>query len=358
LTVVTSGVHGVSRFRDVTALAGMALAGVWRRRWPLPFVIVVAALLLPLSEQVAPRTSPLAAIYVGLIPAYTVAAWAEHRDAWLGLAVLGAAVAIDQMIYHRVAFIDYAGPLFVICVVWGTGRAVRARRVAAATLRRATARLAAERDDRAELAIASERARIARDVHVLVANSVAAMVLQAKAARAQLSADPADPPSVDTAMLAIQSTGRQALGEMRRILGVLRHTHDRGELAPQPGVDQIHSMIQLIRDRGYTVEFTVRGQPGVMSAGVDLGLYRLLEEAFASLSASPEGSVAVELQFSDDSIDVQIAASCREASVWPTDAMRRRIALCEGELLAAPPTPPGLFGLTARMPRGLPEYVG
>jgi len=256
LTVVTSSVHGVSRFRDVTALAGMALAGVWRRRWPLPFVIVVAALLLPLSDQVSPRTSPVAAIYVGLIPAYTVAAWEERRNACLGLAVLAAAAALNQMIYHRVAFINYAGPLFVICAAWVTGRAVRSRRVAAATLRRATARLAAERDDRAELAIASERARIARDVHILVANSVAAMVLQAEAARAQLSADPADPadpPSVDPAMLAIQSTGRQALGEMRRILGVLRHTHDRGTLAPQPGVDQIHSMIQLIRDRGHTV---------------------------------------------------------------------------------------------------------
>jgi signal transduction histidine kinase len=284
LVALTSGAHGQARFRDMVVLAAMALACVWRRRRPLWFVIIVVTLVFVLSGQVAPRSSIVTAIYVGLLPAYAVAAWEDRRNAWLGLAIVASASALGQMLLHHVGLGNYAGALFTICVAWAAGRAIRARRVAAATLERATARLAVERDDRAELAVAGERSRIARELHAVIAHSVAAMVIQTEAARRQLGEDPA---TADTALEAIQSTGRQALSEMRKILGVLRHQDDPGELVPQPGVDQIYRLIQRARDYGQSVELSVNGEPGALSAGVDLGIYRIVEDALNTIGRQP-----------------------------------------------------------------------
>jgi signal transduction histidine kinase len=111
-------------------------------------------------------------------------------------------------------------------------------------LKRRSGRLVAEREDRARLAVAGERSRIARELHAVVAHTVAAMVIQTEAARSLLDRDLAQ---ADAAMSAIESTGRQTLAEMRRILGVLRHDHDASELEPQPGVDQIYPLIQRVR---------------------------------------------------------------------------------------------------------------
>jgi signal transduction histidine kinase len=113
-------------------------------------------------------------------------------------------------------------------------------------LERTSAGLAVEREDRARLAIAGERSRIARELHSLVARGVAAMVIQTEAAQSRLDLDLAQ---AEAAMDVIESTGRQALTEMRRILGVLRYSADTDQLAPQPGVDQIYALIQRARAR-------------------------------------------------------------------------------------------------------------
>ncbi len=349
LEAVASGEHGGKLLVDMLVIGAMALACIWRRQWPLWFLIAVVALVFPLSGgPLAPSSSLLAAIYVGLIPPYAVAAWEERRNAVLGLVIIVCGSAVGEILLRHVTVGNYVGALFTICAAWAAGRAIRARRVLGATLERTTARLAAEREDRAHLAIAGERSRIARELHAVVAHSVAAMVIQAEAARGLLGGDPA---SADTALEGVESTGRQALGEMRRILGVLRHRDDAGELEPQPGVDQIYRLIQHARKQGQRVELSVDGEPGTLSAGVDLGIYRILEEALSSVRQQPATALGVALHFGEKDLELQLTTSQRPSS-WLTAAMRERVALCGGELNADQYDTDG-WQLTARMPRGL-----
>jgi len=185
---------------------------------------------------------PLIGPYVVLVPTYTVGAWAGRRKAVLGLAIFVAGAAAGQVSADRGSAGVFAGAALSTTAAWAAGRAIRARRVLNSELECTSARLALEREDRAQLAVTGERSRIARELHAVVARSVAAMVVQAEAARALLTRDSAQ---ADAAMSAIENTGRQVLAEMRRILGVLRHGGDGGELTPQPGVDQIYTLIRV-----------------------------------------------------------------------------------------------------------------
>ena len=120
------------------------------------------------------------------------------------------------------------------------------------------------------------------------------MVVQAEGARGMLADDLE---RADVAMGAIEDTGRQTLAEMRRLLGVLRHSNARGGREPQPGVAQVYSLIERARERGQPVELHVDGEPGTLAAGVDLGLYRILEDALESARHHPASTVAVTLRF-------------------------------------------------------------
>ena len=301
--------RGGTRVRDAIVLAAMSLACLWRRRKPLWFLVVVVALVFPLSSNLAPASSFLTAVYVGLLPAYAVAAWEDRRRAWLGLAILVLASAVGQLLIRQTGVANYAPSLFTICAAWATGRAIRARRAIDAELQQTTALVAAEGDDRAQLAVAGERSRIARDLHAVVARSVAAMVVQAEAARRQLDTDPA---TADAALEAVEDVGRQALSEMRRILGVLRQRDQAGDLLePQPGVDQIYRLIESAREHGQHVELTIEGQPGPLPAGVDLGIYRILEDALASLRPNLAADVRIALRFEDDDLELQLTTTAR-----------------------------------------------
>ena len=214
---------------------------------------VMTAYLTPLGH------SPLTAAYILLIPAYTIGAWVNLRRALLGLAVLLGGAALSELIAQQDPVGTLIGAEFTVTAAWAAGRAIRARRVIVSELNVAAARLEVEREDREQLAIAGERSRIARELHAVVARSVAAMVVQAEAAQSVLNSDPA---RAEVAMGAIEDTGRQTLAEMRRILGVVRHEYDRGELEPQPGVAQIYALIQRAREQGQAIELRVDGEPG------------------------------------------------------------------------------------------------
>jgi signal transduction histidine kinase len=154
-------------------------------------------------------------------------------------------------------------------------------------------------------------------------------------------------------MAAIEDTGRQTLAEMRRILGVLRHADDRTELEPQPGVAQIYTLIQRARQDGQPIELNVDGDPGTLPAGVDIGLYRILEEALHSAGRSPASVIGVELRFNNHNLELRLTTDRQAPNDWPTDVMRERVALCDGELHAEARDDDGGWQLVARMPRGL-----
>jgi signal transduction histidine kinase len=211
---------------------------------------------------------------------------------------------------------------------WVVGRALRARRLLNEELERKALRLAAERDSRERLAVADERTRIARELHAIVAGNVSTMVVQTEAAQVLLDEDL---DRADEAMAAVEDAGRHTLAEMRRILGVLRRPGDAAELAPQPGVGQIHSLVERARGDHRRVELEVDGEPGPLPASIDLSVYRILEEALATAGT---GHVRVRLGFGECNIELEVTTSSSADASWPTLAMRERVAVCDGELVA------------------------
>ncbi len=335
---------------NMLAVAAVALVAVWRRRSPLWFLLVVGALAAVMNAYLTPLDhSPLLAAYVLLVPAYTVAAWLPRRQAVLGLAFLLGSAAISVLFVRHQPVGNLAGAAFTISAAWTAGRAIGVHRSLTSELQRTSAWLAAEREDRARLAVAGERSRIASELHAIVARSVAGMVLQAEGARGMLADDPE---RADVALRAIEDIGRQTLTEMRRLLGVLRHDNDPQGREPQPGVAQVYSLIQRARERGQPVELQVDGEPGTLAAGVDLGLYRVLEDALESARRHPAPTVGVTLRFREDDLELRLTARCPGPSAWPTDAMRERIALCDGAVDDQFPGESG-WQFVARMPRGL-----
>jgi signal transduction histidine kinase len=335
---------------NLIAVAGMALISIWRRRSPLLFLAIVGALAVVMNYALTSLDSlVLTAAYVLLVPAYAVGAWEKRPKAVLGLAIFLVGSAISVLVVRHETVGDFAGGALLVCAAWAAGRAIRSRRVLTSELKLTSARLTVEREDRARLAVAGERSRIARELHAVVARSVAAMVIQAEGARGWLDRDPV---RADAAMGAIEDTGRQTLAEMRRILGVLRHTEHVGEREPQPGVAQIYTLIQRARERGQPVELSVDGEPGTLPAGVDLGIYRILEDALDSVRQQSGSTVGVALRFSGQDLELRLTARCVGPSGWPTEVMRERVALCGGQLHAEATDQNG-WQFAVRMPREL-----
>jgi signal transduction histidine kinase len=315
---------------NVIVVAGLAIAAVWRRRSPLLFVVVVGALAAVMHAFLVPiQDLPLIAAYFLLVVPYTVAAWGDRRRAWIGLLLLLGGMALSAVAGGHSDFWDVGGAVLVLIAAWCSGRFIQRRRTINSELRRTAGRLVAEREDRARLAVAGERSRIARELHAVVARSVASMVVQTAATRTQLDQD-AD--QATAAMETIEGTGRDALAEMRRILGVLRHPDERGERTPRPGVDEVYTLIQRARARGQQIELNVDGDPGTLTAGLDLAIYRILEDALRCVGPEIAAAVKVSLRCTTSELALNITTPSAGARDWPTDAMRERVALCGGEL--------------------------
>ena len=156
---------------------------------------------------------------------------------------------------------------------------MRYRRAYYLALEDRAARLERERDAQARIAAAAERARIARELHDVVAHNVSVMVVQADGACYALDADPE---RARQALGAISATGRQALAEMRRLLGVLRSGDEQAELAPLPGIDQLRDLLEQARAAGLTVSFTLEGVPRPLPEGAALAAYRVVQESLTN----------------------------------------------------------------------------
>jgi signal transduction histidine kinase len=350
LGVLTSGHRHGPPALNMLAVLAVALAAVWRRRSPLWFLAAVAAPVVVMNSSLTPLDHfAVLAAYFLLVPAYTVAAWLPRRQAALGLAFLLASTAISVLIARHQPPGTLAGAGFAIAAAWAAGRAMRARRALNSELRRTRSRLMTEREDRAQLAVVGERSRIAGELHAIVARSVAGMVVQAEGARSLLAVNQEQ---ADVAMGAIEDTGRQTLAEMRRLLGVLRHGDDRGVREPQPGVGQVYALIERARERGQQIELRLEGEPGTLAAGVDLALFRILEDALESTRHHPAAGVGVTLRFREDDLELRLTTRCPRPRLWPTETVRERIALCDGTLEDQPFDAEG-WQFVARMPRGL-----
>ena len=231
LEAATSATRRGPWILNAAAVALMALAAAWRRRSPLLFLAIVGCLAAPLSGGLTSvDRSTVTGLYTLAVPLFTVAAWQPRPKAAFGMALWATGASVFA-IFHHAALGGLAGAVAMGVVVWTVGRIRWGQRILTIELTETTAQLAAERDQRAALAIATERIRIARQLHGLVARGVVTMVVQAEAARSLLTHKP---DGAAASIRAIEQTGRDALTQLRRILGVLRSTSG----APTPnGVD-------------------------------------------------------------------------------------------------------------------------
>jgi signal transduction histidine kinase len=331
---------------NVLGAAAIAVPLVWRRRAPLAYTCVTMGLAVVMTATLTDLvTSVIPGAYLLIIPAYTVAAYEPQTRAVIGLAVCLVAVWALVAMTPPISVYSYAFTTGTSAASWAVGRAVRARRLLNEELARKAERIAAERESRELLAVADERTRIARELHAVVAGSVSAMVVQTEAAQQLLDEDL---DHADAAMAAVEEAGREALSEMRRILGVLRRGDEAAELAPQPGVGQIHGLVEQAREQHRQIELEVDGDPGPLPASIDLGVYRILEEALASTG---EGPVEARLTFAERDVELDLTSHRAPAASWPTLAMQERVALCDGELEADEGR------LRVRLPRAFEEAL-
>jgi signal transduction histidine kinase len=330
---------------NVLAVAAITVPLVWRRRAPLAYACLTMGLAVLITATLTDLTTPVIPGFLLIIAAYTVAAHEPQTRAVIGLAVCLVAPWALVAVTPQTSVSEAASATGALALSWAVGRAVRADRLLNEELARKAERIAAERDSRERLAVADERTRIAHELHAVVAGSVSAMVVQTEAAQQLLDQDL---DRADAAMAAVEEAGRQALSEMRRILGVLRRAGEAAELAPQPGVGQIHGLVERAREQHRQVELEVDGDPGPLPASIDLGVYRILEEALASAGAGP---VEVRLTFAERDLELDVSAHSAPAVSWPTLAMRERVALCDGELEADEGR------LRVRLPRAFEEVL-
>jgi len=348
----TIGDHGHDHWplaANILVGAGLTVPLAWRRRKPLAsLVVVMSSVLLVIVALADVKTVNFPQLVLFVAP-YSVAAYSSRRRALFGLGYSGLMLVTSNLLEPS-GSTSWVFSLAACVVPWGVGRILRARRATAAELEHTAEMLAAEQGGRELLAIAEQRTRIARELQTLIAHSVSAMIVQTQTAQLLLDDDPDE---ADAAMATIEDTGRAALTDMRRILGVLRRADAEVDLAPQPGVGQIPALVERLRTAHRAVVLHVEGAPGPLPASVDLGVYRILEEA---LAGAAEGAVDVRLRFGADDIELTVASPDRVHLDWPTTAMRERAALCQGT--AAVESGDG-FGerLVVRLPHVFDEAV-
>jgi len=335
----------------------------WRRRAPVPAAAaVVAAGLLELL--VVPDF--LAANVAALFMVYALAAYAPR---WAGLAGLGAGFAgavLAGLRYFSYAYgvprldvVVTAGAIGVaVLAAWALGNLRRARLQQLAALEERAQLLELERDQEMRLAATTERARIARELHDVVAHSLSVVIAQADGGR---YAGKADPAAATDALEAIAATGRQALTDMRSLLGVLREGGGE-EYAPQPDVAAIPALVEDVRASGLDVDLIVEGQPQPLAAGPQLAAYRIVQESLTNVlkHAGPASRAWVRLQWRPDALELSVLDDGRGASAAMVASdgngqglrgMRERAQLHRGRLDAGPRHGGG-FGVHAALPYG------
>jgi signal transduction histidine kinase len=238
--------------------------------------------------------------------------------------------------------------------IWILGDSMRYRRGYYAALEDKAARLEAERNAQAKVAAAAERARIARELHDVVAHHVSVMVVQADGAGYALRTDP---DRAGAALEAIADTGRQALDEMRRLLGVLRSADEQATLAPVPGLGELRELLDQARTAGLEVSYTLSGTPRELPEGAELAAYRVVQESLTNTRkhAGLAATAAVALRYEPEGLTLEVTddglgvVSTEDSGGLGLAGMRERIAMYGGTVTAGP-LPGGGFGVTARLP--------
>jgi signal transduction histidine kinase len=326
--------HGPLWTVPVALLASVPV--FWHRRGPLRLGILVGLATIVLAVVNVPPLLPVG----GLVFLYTIAADGQRRARWIGAVGAAVGVAISVVVPGEdLTVARYLGAAYVAAYALGTG--VRAHRLQLAA--------AAERERRLEqleeAAADRERTRIARDLHDIVTHSVGIMVVQAEAGGLAVRADP---PRAEETFATIADTGRAAIAQLRRSLGVLR-----ADRQPPPGIAAIGDLVAGVR--GADVVLAVQGESRPVAGDVDMAAYRVVQEALTNVVRHAPGSrVEVNLRWSADELSINIADNGGKVAATSPGfglvGMRERVLACGGTLKAGPG--PGGFAVAATLPIG------
>ena len=351
--VVSPDSPTTSRWFAVPAVAVLMLP-LFTRRW-FPFGApaaywILAATLSFVDGVLIPSVESL--FLVGLASAALLGNLRDARQAWTGLAIVLAGIAV---VVYNIPGRSTAELILIpveFGIAWAAGFALRMRgeQAEAAELRAAQAER--EREAAARVAVAEERARIARELHDIVAHSVSIMVLQVGAIRHKLPEMLAEDRD---ALKGVERTGREALAEMRRLLGAMRRDGDGLELAPHPGVDRLDSLLEDVGRTGLPVRLHVDGEPFPLPRAIDLSAYRIVQEGLTNAVKHAHASqVDVTFQYASDELQIEVrdngeGVSASDGLGHGLVGIRERVKIYGGDMTAGA-APDGGFLLVARLP--------
>jgi signal transduction histidine kinase len=337
----------------VPAVAVVVLPLLARRRFPFAApaaVWVVAAALSFVDGRLVVFST--GAYIAGLAAAFLLGNLRSDREARLGLVIVVGAAA--TLVYNNPRHVsgEFVFVPILFAIAWLTGFALRERASQAERAEERARQAERERETAARIAVAEERARIARELHDVVAHAVSVMVLQVGAVRHNL------PPALEEdsdALRRVEEAGRRALTEMRRLLGAMRRDGDGAELAPQPGLDDLDALLDEVGRAGLPVRLHVDGEPCTLPRAIDLSAYRIVQEALTNALKHAQASHAdVTVRYGEDALRVEVRDDGIGAA--PSDGLghglvgiRERVKIYGGEM-SADTAPEGGFVLSASLP--------
>jgi signal transduction histidine kinase len=350
----TGGPTGPAWF-DAIAIVAILSPLFARRRFPFGAPVAVGAAVV-LTTFVDARLTPFAFVtfLVGCAAVFLMGLLRDRTQAVAGLAL---AVGVDALVEYK----DPKGNLgafiatsVIFAIVWTIAYALGRKFKEADEAKERAARAEREREERARSAVTDERARIARELHDVVGHSVSVMTVQASAVRRLLRPEQQ---RERESLLIVEQTGREALAEMRRMVGVLRRPEEAPALAPQPSLKHLDKLVEQAREAGLPVELRVEGDPLPLPAGLDLTAYRLVQEALTNaLKHARAQHAEVLVHYSDEHVELTVSDDGRGAGDGDGGGhglvgMRERMTVYGGELEAGP-RPEGGYRLRARLPVG------
>jgi signal transduction histidine kinase len=338
---------------DVVAILAIILPLFARRRFPFgaPVALAVAVSVVTfVDDSLVPYD--FVTFLMGCAAVFLAALLRDRRQAVAGLAAVIGAEACVAYNDPRGSLGDFIFLGLVFGVVWTIGFTLGRKDEAADKARERALRAESEREERARAAVAEERARIARELHDVVGHSVSVMTVQASGVRRLLRPDQE---REREALLVVERTGREALAEMRRMVGVLRRPEEGPALAPQPSLEHVGRLVEQTREAGLPVELRVEGEAVQLPVGVDLTAYRLVQEGLTNALKHARATRAeVIVNYSDGHVEVVVSddghgAESSDGTGHGLVGMRERVSVYGGELQAGP-RPEGGYRLRARLP--------
>ena len=343
--------------RFATALCAVAFAApvAVRRRWPAGAVIActTTALLQDAFDGQLFNLPSSSAVIVLMLCSYGAGAWLGARRSLAAIVIAAGLLAADMWIEIDVTGVsggDFSGSvtlMLLFLVPWGLGRFVYERTRRADAFAALAAQAAAERTEREHAAVTQERMTIGRELQDIIAHNVSVMVVQAGGARRLLHTEP---DRARESILNVEQIGRDALAEMRRLLGLLRKDDDPRALTPQPGLDQLPELASTLGDAGLACELRIEGEPIPLTPGIDLVGYRVIETALETAAASQCRHANATVRYQPRRLELEIRGEGLLADV--DDSMRsatERVELYGGKLDVLP-TEHDEFTVRCRLP--------